>query len=89
MGKIPSSPLALNHAILIDLTLLGLVFTLSESDDNIEGDLEDSSEWEPVFLLVGERGRLSSPLMKEELSLFIFGDRIAGEVGTFEWEFAM
>ena len=72
---------------LLDLTLLGLVLTLSESEDKIDWDLEDSSEWDPVFLLVGERGMLSSPLMNEELSLFILGDKIAGEVGMFECEF--
>ena len=65
----------------LDLTLLGRVLALSESEDNIEGDLGDSSELDPVFRLVGDLGRLSSPLMKEELSLFILGERIAGEEG--------
>ena len=54
---------------------MGLFLTLSESEDNMEGD---SSEFDPVFRLVGDLGIFSSLLINEELNLFIFGDRIVG-----------
>jgi hypothetical protein len=67
-----------------DLTLLGRILTLSESEDKNEGDMVVSSEFDPVVRLVGDLGKLLSPFINEELSLFILGERIAGEVEMLE-----